>query len=287
MEKSERHSANGTESFPHFVVIGAMKSGTTTLYQHLLQHPELGMSRMKETDFFVHSMNYPLGFSWYRRLFPSDDRLCGEVSPNYTKHDLFKGVPARIAEAAPEAKFIFLARDPVDRFVSHYRHSWLLDHSRVPPDELMGSSPGDHMLECSRYAAQIRSYLEYFHQDRFLILDFDELRKTPQRTLDRVTDFLGVARHPLGEVATANDAGSLARMPVSVQRVWRSRPMRALDPLVTRGMRDLARRALARGPERTAPEIGPELRRSVATRLSEDAQEFRTLSGLSFPSWSV
>lgn len=264
-----------------------MKSGTTSLYQHLLGHPELGMSRMKETDFFVGSMNYPLGFSWYRRLFPSDDRLCGEVSPNYTKHDLFPGVPARIAAAAPGAKFVFIARDPVDRFVSHYRHSWLLGHSRVPPDELLGSRPGDHMLECSRYATQIYSYLEHFPRERFLVLDFDELRRTPQRTLDRVTDFLGVARHPVGEVATANDAGSLARMPVSVQRAWRSRPMRALDPLVSRGMRDLARRALARGPERTAPEIGPELRRKVAARLAGDAQDFRTLSGLSFPSWSV
>ncbi|MEL6640314.1 MAG: sulfotransferase, partial [Pseudomonadota bacterium] len=73
----------------HFIVIGSMKSGTTSLYQRLLAHPEIAMSRMKETDYFVESANWPLGEGWYKKQFGQGGRITGEVSPNYSKHDIF------------------------------------------------------------------------------------------------------------------------------------------------------------------------------------------------------
>ena len=160
---------------PDFIVIGAMRAGTTTLYHHLRNHPDIGMSRMKETDFFVTAMNYPLGFDWYHRQFTPGYPVHGEVSPNYAKHDLWKGVPELIKQAAPEVRLIFLARDPVDRFVSHYLHSWHVGHTDVRPEHLLESGNGQHMLETSRYAAQLRTYLDHFPRNRILILDFDEL----------------------------------------------------------------------------------------------------------------
>lgn len=274
-------------SFPDFIVIGAMRAGTTTLYHHLQNHPQIGMSRMKETDFFIKEMNYPLDFRWYRSQFSSGFGCYGEVSPNYTKHDVFRGVPERIAKAAPETRLIFIARDPVDRFISHYLHSWHIGHCRVGADDLLESDNGKHMLECSRYAAQLEDYLAHFPRDRLLILDFNELRRDTQTFVDRVTDFLDLPSFHINEAVTRNETDSTARMPGFVQRAWRSRTMRRFDRYISREMRDTARTLLSIGPRRADPDIGPELRRQAGLLLKSDAEAFRRLSGMEFADWSV
>lgn len=271
----------------HFIVIGSMKSGTTSLYQHMLAHPDVAMSRMKETDYFVEGANWPLGQDWYEKQFASGAQITGEVSPNYTKHDIFHGVPERIAAFAPQTKLIFLARDPVDRFISHYRHSLLMGHADVQPADLMESRNGKHMLETSRYAAQCETFLKVFPRDQLLILDFAELRDSPQETVNKVTAFLDIAPLTIGEIATQNDAQSIASMPTGLQRLWRSRFMRRIDPLISRGMRDKARALLSRGKPKTLPDIPESLRAEAAIALKDDANAFRTLSNLPFSDWSV
>lgn len=275
------------DSFPDFIVVGAMRSGTTTLYHMLRQHPEIGMSRMKETDYFVRTMNYPLGPKWYRNQFPGDFRIYGEVSPNYSKNDLFMGVPKRIADVAPKARIIFLARDPVKRFVSHYMFSWHMGLAQVTPDELLDSDNGRHMLQCSRYASQVRSYLEHFPREQVLLLDFDELKSDPQGLLNTVTDFLGVSRIEYEASGTRNERSEIAAMPSTIQRLWRSRMFRRLDPLISRGMRDTARKLLTRKKRAPDPVITADIRARAAELLKDDAAEFRQLSGLEFKSWSV
>lgn len=226
-------------ALPDFIVIGAMRAGTTTLYHHLSHHPDIGMSRMKETDFFVSKMNWPLGLDWYQSQFDPGFALKGEVSPNYAMCHLWQGVPRRMHDTIPDAKLIFLARDPVDRFFSHYLHNWHLGRARVLPDQILGTQTGDNMLNASRYAIQIKAFLEFYPMDRVHILDFDLLRRAPQDALDHVTDFLGVDRRSIADdVATRNDAGSISRMPAIVQRAWRSRGMRHFDRFISRDMRD-------------------------------------------------
>ena len=271
----------------HFIVIGSMKSGTTSLYQHLLAHPEVAMSRMKETDYFVEDGNWPLGEEWYNKQFAKDRPVTGEVSPNYSKHDVFPGVPERIAAYNPDTKLIFLARDPVDRFMSHYRHVSVMGHTDVTPDDLMGSHSGNHILETSRYAAQLETFLKVFPRDNLLILDFAELKDDPQSTINRVTTFLDLAPLTIGEIATQNDAQSIAAMPSFVQRIWRSRLKRRIDPQISRGMRDKARKLLSRGKPKALPDIPDSLRADAAVHLAEDATQFRTLSGLPFSDWAV
>ena len=271
----------------HFVVIGSMKSGTTSLYQHLLAHPDIGMSRMKETDYFVPSMNLSLGQKWYDKQFPEDAAVTGEVSPNYTKHDAFPGVPEQIAAYAPEAKLIFLARDPVDRFVSQYKHALSMGHADVSPEDLLASDNGNHMLETSRYAAQLETFLKVFSRDQLLILDFKELVDDPQSVINEVTTFLGVAPLTIGDIATNNDAQSIAAMPGFVQRFWRSKFMRRIDPLISRQMRDTARRLLSRGKAKPLPSVPQSVRDEAAALLREDAAAFRVLSGKPFADWKI
>lgn len=273
---------------PNFIVIGAMRAGTTTLYHHLSNHPDIGMSRMKETDFFVSKMNYSLGLDWYRSQFDPGFACHGEVSPNYGMCHLWEDVPALIQSTLPDVKLVFLARDPVDRFFSHYLMAWHVGYTQVPPpEELLGSQVGRNILLTSSYEIQIKAYLEHFHQDQMIILDFDELIKNPQTTTDRVTDFLGLDRHPVNTVATQNDIASAARLPGFVQRAWRSRHLRRLDRFISRDMRNRARRLLSAGPRRPDPEIGPELRAAVTERLAGNAEMFRQMTGMEFSTWKV
>lgn len=271
----------------HFIVIGAMKAGTTSIYQHLLSHPGISMSRMKETDYFVESANWKLGEQWYRQQFSENAAVTGEVSPNYTKHDIFPGVAERIVAYSRQTKLIFLARDPVDRFFSQYFHVLSMGHTATQPEQLIGSKSGDHILETSRYAAQIETYLRLFSREQLLFLDFAELRDSPQITLDKVTEFLEVAPLRIGKIATTNDGRSIAAMPVFVQRLWRSRLMRRIDPLVSRQFRDRTRKLLSRGKPRPLPEIPDEMRSQVAQELAEDAAKFREISRMPFEDWII
>lgn len=273
---------------PDFVVIGAMRAGTTTLYHHLSQHPDVGMSRMKETDYFVDVMNYKLGYDWYRSQFPNDGRLTGEVSPNYAKHDLFRGVPERLKEASPAVKLIFVARDPVDRFVSHYLFSWHLGYTTVPPEDLLHSDNGRHILECSRYARQIETYLQHFPRENLLVLDFELLKRDPKAALGQVCGFLNIPAMEVGGVATTNNRSELAALPRSLQRMWRWPMMRRFDRFVSRGMRDRLRQLLlSHTTPRPEPVITADLRARVAAELRDDAAAFRALTGLPFESWEI
>lgn len=272
---------------PDFVVIGAMKAGTTSLYRYLMGHPQIAMSRMKETDFFIETKNWSLGAKWYASQFPKGNRLKGEVSPNYTKSDIFPGVPERLASQAPEAKLIFIARDPVDRFVSQYKHEWLLGHMAVPPEDILKTQSGRQIIRHSSYAAELGEFLAFFPRAQLLILDFDALSSTPETVIFETTEFLGIDTMHVCDLGAFNEGEQIARMPGWVQRTWRSKAVRRLDPLISRGMRDAGRRLLARGPARKAPEIPAEIRSRIADALRADAQAFRDLSGMPFSGWSV
>ena len=91
---------------PDFIVIGSMKSGTTSLYRWLSAHPDIGMSRDKETDYFVAEKSFGRGPEWYAAQFAPGSKIYGEASPNYSKVDDFRGVPARIRAALPDVRLI-------------------------------------------------------------------------------------------------------------------------------------------------------------------------------------
>ncbi len=89
-----RGGANG--ALPNLIVIGGLKCGTTSLHHYLNLHPEIGMSRPKELNFFVEELNWELGADWYRGHFPADVAVRGETSPHYTNRPRFEGVAERM-----------------------------------------------------------------------------------------------------------------------------------------------------------------------------------------------
>ena len=272
---------------PDFIVIGSMKSGTTSLYRWLAAHPDIGMSRDKETDYFIAERSYSRGPNWYAAQFAPGRKVYGEASPNYTKVDDFRGVPARIRAALPDVRLIYLVRDPIDRFVSQYRHSWTMGEISMAPSELPGMDQYTHILNTSRYARQVDAYLAEFDADRLLVVDFDDLVRDRDAALAEVHRFVGVEPHPLGTGGAHNDNAEVSRVPAPLLRFAQSPMGRSLTKIVSRQARDRIRGLLAVREARQPPPFPLAVLDRIRDDLREDVERFRALSGRAFPHWSV
>ena len=272
---------------PHFIIIGAMKSGTTTLYRHLEEHPDVDMSRDKEPDFFVSEKNWARGLSWYSRQFSRADAVRGEASPNYSKSRDFTGVPERMAEICPDAKLIYILRDPIERAQSQFSHGVVMGALSPDLTDFRSKHEYAHILNGSRYAEQLETYLAYFDQEAILVLDFAELVSSPQAVMDKVTAHIGVAAHPLTNTDVKNDSTEVSRVPSPILRFAQSPVGRHMAGLMGRSTRDRIRRALATRPSRKPPVFPDGLRMTFAEDLRADADRLRAMTGQSFPTWSV
>ena len=138
-----RHAA-----FPNLIIIGGLKCGTTSIHHYLGLHPEIQMSKPKELNFFVSELNWDLGLDWYKARFDARFEVRGESSPHYTNLPRFTGVAERIRQHCPDAKLIYMVRDPIKRVLSHWVHakgagyeSGDIDEVLSRPDSAYGSRP--------------------------------------------------------------------------------------------------------------------------------------------------
>ena len=188
---------------PNLFIIGAMKSGTTSLHNYLDMHPEIAMSEEKEPGYFVEELSLQRGEDWYTSLFESDAqyRYRGESSTHYTKLPLYQGVAERIFRFAPDARLIYVMRDPFERAVSHYWHAVRDVHHGGELRRMIRAvteQPSDY-LAFSDYAMQLEPYVKVFGRDAIFTLTFESLVRDPQQEIDRIFDWLGLQAHSIGE----------------------------------------------------------------------------------------
>lgn len=207
---------------PDYLIIGAQRSGTTSLYKYLEQHPAVGPAFLgKEAHFF--DTNYSGDLDSYRAHFPTSaykryvkvsrglELVTGEGSPYYLAHP---HAPYRIAETLPGAKLIALLRDPVERAYSHYQHELArgfedlsfeeaierepqrlggeLERMRAEPSYNSLSYQHHTYLTRGRYAEQLEVWYSLFPRQQILLLRSEDLFADPDRTYREVLDFLGV-----------------------------------------------------------------------------------------------
>ena len=168
-----------------------MKAGTTSLYHYLKRHPEIAMSGVKETNFFL-ERNFSKGLDWYRRQFPGDDRIKGEASTNYTKFPTQKGVPERIYQTLPRVKLIYVVRDPISRLLSHVHHNLLKGMEEEQAWKKKLEDLRSHYIQCSLYYMQLEQYLAFFPPQQILIITTEELNNQRKATLQKIFRFIGV-----------------------------------------------------------------------------------------------
>jgi hypothetical protein len=286
-------------ALPNLFVIGAAKAGTTSLHYYLDQHPQIQMSANKEPNFFGGPDNgipYPPGrverLSDYERLFDAGVEMRGEASTDYTTNPRRLGVPERIGELVPDARFVYVVRDPIARTISHYQMRVAFLGERRTLQEALGdlSDPCSPYTCASLYASQLELYLRRFRDDCVLVVDQADLLAARRETLREIFAFLGVdaavdsAR--FDEQLLRND-GWRAYSPGYARFV--SRTVSPLTSWISPEVRKAVRRRLER--RLWAPVQAPVLDATWRARLEDlyagEVERLRALTGKAFPTWSL
>ncbi len=298
MLKSISNSQNKLNLLPNLVIIGAMKSGTTSLHSYLDLHPQIFMSRIKELNFFVEEENWSRGLEWYKSNFEQPAQIIGESSPNYTKYPFFKGVAQRMHSLIPDAKLIYIVRDPIKRIVSHYIHR-VADglEKRSFTEALADDWQTNHVITSSQYYRQLEQYLEYYSPDRILVISLEDLARDSQpnakaqgiNTLRSVFQFLEVdsdfQHEDFAQVLHSSGAKLKALTPLgaSLSTLPGGKLMQSALFRIVGGAR--ASRWLYRRIEQ--PVLDESLRQKLVDFLAEDVAKLRSFTGRSFADWSL
>lgn len=161
---------------PNFIIAGAPRCGTTSVYYRLALHPDIFMASQKEIHFFDQYFNK--GLRWYCSYFQdyNDEKAIGEKTAGYFFR---KNVASRIKSTLPNLKLIFLFRNPVDRAYCHY-WAWMMSGKINPEmgfEECIKSYP--ELIEIGKYEDHIRMFMKHFDKKNFLFLLLDELIENP------------------------------------------------------------------------------------------------------------
>jgi hypothetical protein len=201
-------------ALPSFLVLGAQRAGTSSMYSYLTSHPAVERATRKEVHYF--DFEHERGLDWYRSHFPLRARLAhlerrlghpvvtGEASPYY----LFDpAVPTRVRASLPEARFIVLLRDPVERAISHYRHAVEDGREQLPLEAALDAEPSRmaagpvprwafSYVSRGLYAEQLERWFAAFPRHRFLIRFSEDLFSSPADAVGSALEFLGLPPSP-------------------------------------------------------------------------------------------
>jgi hypothetical protein len=204
-------NAKNRGALPNLIVIGAMKSGTSSLHYYLGRHPEVQMSQPKELHFFVDAScfdpdryllakgetaplrgdgNWHRGVDWYKRHFDPDSSVRGESTVAYS-FPWYPGTPQRMAQVLPEARLLFIVRNPIERMISHYHAYQQAGREHRDIDEVL-RAPNSQYLAASRYRTILDGFIGEFERKQLMVVRQDHLMVRRRDTLKSIFGFLGV-----------------------------------------------------------------------------------------------
>lgn len=272
---------------PTFVVIGATKAGTTSLYKYLERHEQVFMSPVKELRFFSRDERWRLGPQWYAKQFAGAGEAAvavGEASPHYTTFPRTRDVPARMASLLPAVRLVYLVRHPVDRAVSHYRHRIASGREHRPVEAALLDP---WYVDESRYAMQLDQYLQHFDRSALLVLDAAELRTSRATTMQRVCEHIGVP--PVFPEGTLEDEFNVGDRRVRHKQPRSRVTRRLLRESIAFGVSPhWVHRRSFRYEERQAapaPVVPPELRAQFLEFVADDVERMRDWLGQRVEAW--
>jgi Sulfotransferase domain len=297
----------GSKTKLDFMIIGAQKSGTTSLHKYLERHPRLYMLPEKEIPFFTNPEYCAKGWQWYSDLFFNEapqDKLWGKSTPAYmTSLD----VPRRIFEEMPHVKLIALLRNPIERAYSHYKMMVKREMESRPFLEVVDDKLKAETIERERlfppgtedvgyvamgeYSLILEEYFKVFPREQLLVLFTDDLKRNPAEVLKRVMRFLGLDEDfsPANLGKHYHVGGTRRRIPLAEADLAKHPLFRKfLSFLPVRLQFPFERRFLfwymiwntKPDPENAVP---PEARKRLARFYREDVQKLSQLLGCKVP----
>lgn len=213
---------------PNFIIVGAPKAGTTSLYHYLSEHPQVFMSEPKEVNYFSREEIEAQGLyydsfkaktlSEYEQLFASvtDEKAVGEGSVSYL---FYTQTPAKIKAAIPDVKIIILLRDPVERAFSHYLMDYRMGLVDLPFEEIVYKKGNNKRLdlyyqqyvELGLYHEQVKRYFDLFGEKQVKIYLQEDLRSNTEGVILDLYDFLGIDKSFMPNVEKEHNAFSMPK----------------------------------------------------------------------------
>ena len=294
---------------PDFLIIGAAKSGTTSLFRHLGQHEDVMLPDMKEPGYFAYGTGQNPSpdfkdtvedFGCYESLFEKtgEEAITGEASPAYM---YFPHVPKEIKSKFPKVKLIAILRDPVDRAHSHYHNARraltepaetfreaVEAELRVLDEEWkVGKHPRPY-LRFSLYGQQLQRYYNQFSPSQIKVISFKRFVENTSQVLGEVTSFLGTRDFARKPIRKGRNPGFSFR---SYEMYKLFQPETAFSKAVRRcfgtSAYSILRGVVAKLNRTDVPEVDSELRNRLRRVFSEDVRRLQSLTGKEFDWWDL
>lgn len=299
-------------TMPNFFLIGAPKAGTTSVYEYLLEHPQIYMCPVKEPNFFeregqplsrfapykqhqLASMGLSLDgdytIDFYRQMFAgaADEPVVGEASVGYIYHS--EEVIAGVKRYCPDAKLLLILRNPVERSYSQYLHA-LMYQGETVRDFATALAHSPHREQyLHTYADHLERYREAFGEQQLLVCLYDDLRRDPIEFMQRIYRYLGVDDRFEANLASSynvtyypktNWLGNLLASTKGVKRgLARILPAKAQVWLYHKVLLGLDSR-FNRGE---APVLSEDMRRELEEYFREDIGRVQRLIGRDLTGW--
>ena len=284
--KVPRRRAKHAE-LPNLIIIGGLKCGTTSIHHYLGLHSEIHMSKPKE-------LNWDLGLDWYRGRFDSRFPVRGESSPHYTNLPHFTGVAERIREHIPDARLIYMVRDPISRILSHWTHAVGAGYETRPMEEVLSRDDQTYVTR-SLYWAQLQPYLELFDRSQIQVFAQEELQDEREETMRRAFEFAGVDPSFTSEQFDREWEKSSAKESDRYQlaeKLIKLPGFRSFDRNFDRfpeRMRWMVEKVVhdPDKPPAPKPELPDAIEEHLMAQFREDAPAIQEFAGRQFPRWKA
>lgn len=268
---------------PNFLIIGAPKAGTTTLFDYLADHPQAYGPPLKELYFF--SVGWEKGVEWYRRQFRKAGRALavGEATPTYLYRE---DALLRMRELVPDVKLVAILREPVDRAYSDYWYMVQLGEKRSFEEAIRQEMAGESLerrvgyLEAGRYVHHLRRVAELFPRENLLVLLMDDLRSDPDATYSALCEHLGIdPTFRTRKTTRARNPAYELRWPALRHLAWRLRLGRRA-PWLFRRLEAINRKPIS------YPKMDPAMRAKLKAFYAEDNAALAAWLGRDLSAWS-
>lgn len=281
---------------PNFIIFGAVKGGSSSLYQYCKQHPDIYMSPLKEARFFAYDETDPdfqgkaknlfpiRSMDEYRALFDgvSGQTAIGEASPQYLRSPV---AAARIKQVIPNVKLLASLRHPVDRIFSGYTMSIRAGSENRSIQDVFRDK---QLLDSSCYYQDVKRYFDLFGRDQIKIIIFEDFRDRTLDVMREIFTFLGVDESFVPDVSEKHNSGGIPRNKMLHQLIRRKKSLRrlmaAVEPFVPRGLRSVRRkiRDMNLAPP---PALPSDTRAELSDYFRDDILRLQDLLGRDLSVW--